>query len=181
MNFSTKLTVAYIGTRAEALETLKSEFEVSSILCINGSQAHYLCEKSNWQATVINPEEREKAMIFLENLTESVLVSVGFPWIINKKLLDSSESIKINSHPSLLPLFPGKNAIRDALEQGATELGVTVHRMIPEVDRGPIIAQESISIKDMIPSEIYQTLFAVLEPRVIQKSMNIIKSRLNTL
>jgi folate-dependent phosphoribosylglycinamide formyltransferase PurN len=181
VNNSTEFTVAYIGTRAEALETLKSEFEVSSILCINGSWAHYLCEKRNWKATVINPEDREEAMIFLKSLTESILFSAGFPWIINKKVLDSSRAVKVNSHPSLLPLFPGKNAIKDALSQGATELGVTVHRMIPEVDRGPIIAQESILIKNMSPSEIYQTLFAILEPRVIQQAMNIIKSDLKSL
>lgn len=52
----------------------------------------------------------------------------------------------INSHPALLPAFPGAHAVRDALATGATETGTTIHWVDAGVDTGPIIAQEKVAI-----------------------------------
>jgi len=52
----------------------------------------------------------------------------------------------VNSHPALLPLFPGAHAVRDALVAGAKETGVTIHWVDSGVDTGEIIAQESVAI-----------------------------------
>jgi formyltetrahydrofolate-dependent phosphoribosylglycinamide formyltransferase len=52
----------------------------------------------------------------------------------------------INTHPSLLPAFPGGHALRDALAAGVTGTGVTVHWVDEGVDTGPIIAQERVPI-----------------------------------
>ena len=52
----------------------------------------------------------------------------------------------LNTHPSLLPAFPGWHAVRDALDAGATESGCTVHVAIPEVDAGPVLAQQAVPV-----------------------------------
>ncbi|WP_420445359.1 phosphoribosylglycinamide formyltransferase [Candidatus Poriferisodalis sp.] len=52
----------------------------------------------------------------------------------------------LNTHPSLLPAFPGWHAVRDALAAGVTESGCTVHVAIPEVDAGPILAQRAVPV-----------------------------------
>jgi phosphoribosylglycinamide formyltransferase-1 len=52
----------------------------------------------------------------------------------------------INSHPALLPLFPGAHAVRDALAAGATETGTTIHWVDAGVDTGQVIAQERVEI-----------------------------------
>ena len=52
----------------------------------------------------------------------------------------------LNTHPSLLPAFPGWHAVRDALDAGATESGCTVHVAIPEVDAGPVLAQRAVPV-----------------------------------
>ncbi len=52
----------------------------------------------------------------------------------------------VNTHPALLPAFPGAHAVRDALEHGARVTGVTVHFADPEVDSGPIIAQRAVEV-----------------------------------
>ena len=52
----------------------------------------------------------------------------------------------INSHPSLLPDFPGAHAVRDALLAGATETGCTVHWVDEGIDTGPVITQHKVSI-----------------------------------
>jgi len=53
----------------------------------------------------------------------------------------------INTHPALLPAFPGAHALRDALAAGATGTGVTVHWVDEGVDTGPVIAQASVPIE----------------------------------
>ncbi len=52
----------------------------------------------------------------------------------------------LNTHPSLLPAFPGWHAVRDALDAGASESGCTVHVAIPEVDAGPVLAQRAVPV-----------------------------------
>jgi phosphoribosylglycinamide formyltransferase-1 len=52
----------------------------------------------------------------------------------------------INTHPSLLPLFPGAHAVRDALAAGATESGCTLHFVDEGVDSGQIIAQRKLTV-----------------------------------
>ncbi len=52
----------------------------------------------------------------------------------------------LNTHPSLLPVFPGWHAVRDALDAGAAESGCTVHVAIPEVDAGPVLAQQAVPV-----------------------------------
>ena len=53
----------------------------------------------------------------------------------------------VNTHPALLPAFPGAHAIRDALAAGAAETGVTVHWVDEGVDTGPVIAQTAVAVR----------------------------------
>jgi phosphoribosylglycinamide formyltransferase-1 len=52
----------------------------------------------------------------------------------------------VNTHPSLLPAFPGAHAVRDALAFGVKVTGCTVHLATPQVDHGPILAQEAVPV-----------------------------------
>lgn len=54
----------------------------------------------------------------------------------------------INTHPALLPAFPGAHGVRDALAHGARVSGVTVHFVDAGVDTGPIVAQEAVAVLD---------------------------------
>ena len=53
----------------------------------------------------------------------------------------------INTHPALLPLFPGAHAVRDALAAGATETGVTVHLIDEGVDTGQVLRQARVTVR----------------------------------
>ena len=53
----------------------------------------------------------------------------------------------VNTHPALLPAFPGAHAVRDALAAGATVTGVTVHWVDEGVDTGPVIAQVEVPVE----------------------------------
>jgi phosphoribosylglycinamide formyltransferase-1 len=52
----------------------------------------------------------------------------------------------INSHPALLPLFPGAHAVRDALAANVAETGTTIHWVDAGVDTGAVIAQEKVKV-----------------------------------
>ena len=74
-----------------------------------------------------------------------LVVSAGFMKILSPTFVRGFRII--NTHPSLLPLFPGAHAVRDALAAGARESGCTLHYVDEGVDTGPIIAQRKLDIR----------------------------------
>ena len=77
-------------------------------------------------------------------LRPDLVVSAGFMRILSERITDKFKII--NSHPALLPLYPGAHAVRDALTAGATETGTTIHWVDAGVDTGKVIAQERVEI-----------------------------------
>lgn len=73
-----------------------------------------------------------------------LVVLAGFMRILGPKVVARFRIV--NTHPALLPAFPGAHAIRDALAAGATTTGVTVHWVDEGVDTGPVIAQVPVEI-----------------------------------
>jgi len=85
----------------------------------------------------------------LTALTEAdveFIVLAGYMRIIGETLLTAYGGSIVNIHPSLLPDFPGINAISAAFKSGAGHTGVTVHYIDEGVDTGPIIAQRRVDI-----------------------------------
>ena len=80
----------------------------------------------------------------LAALKPDLVVSAGFMRILSEKIVNRFKII--NSHPALLPLFPGAHAVRDALAAGATETGTTIHWVDAGLDTGEVIAQERVEI-----------------------------------
>jgi phosphoribosylglycinamide formyltransferase 1 len=93
-------------------------------------------------------EDRATWNIELESLIAALrpdlVVSAGFMRILPAAITDRFKII--NSHPALLPLFPGAHAVRDAMAAGATETGTTIHWVDAGVDTGEVIAQEKVEI-----------------------------------
>ncbi|GAA2739767.1 phosphoribosylglycinamide formyltransferase [Pedococcus aerophilus] len=73
------------------------------------------------------------------------VVSAGFMKILGPRVL--AEHVVLNTHPALLPAFPGAHAVRDALAAGATVTGCTVHVVDAGVDTGPVIAQSTVEVR----------------------------------
>ncbi|MFD3330603.1 phosphoribosylglycinamide formyltransferase [Streptomyces sp. NPDC058701] len=77
-----------------------------------------------------------------------LVVSAGFMKIVGKAFIDRFGGRFVNTHPALLPSFPGAHGVRDALAYGAKVTGCTVHFVDSGVDTGPIIAQGVVEIRD---------------------------------
>lgn len=77
-----------------------------------------------------------------------LIVCAGFMRIIGAEVIERFAGRIINSHPALLPAFPGAHAVADALAYGAKVTGCTVHVVDAGVDTGPIIAQQPVIVRD---------------------------------
>lgn len=75
-----------------------------------------------------------------------LVVLAGFMRILTESFIGHFENRIMNIHPSLLPAFPGTNTHRRALDEGVRLHGCTVHFVVPEVDRGPIIVQAAVPV-----------------------------------
>jgi phosphoribosylaminoimidazolecarboxamide formyltransferase/IMP cyclohydrolase len=82
----------------------------------------------------------------LEGARPDVIVLAGYMRIVGPGVLAAYAGRILNTHPSLLPAFPGAHAVRDALAHGAKVTGATVHLVDETLDGGPIVAQEAVEI-----------------------------------
>jgi phosphoribosylglycinamide formyltransferase-1 len=103
---------------------------------------------------VVEPGRFESREAWAQTLLASVqhhqpdlVVLAGFMRILPANFVNALKGKLINTHPSLLPLFPGAHAVRDALEAKATVTGVTIHKVDEGVDTGEIIVQQSVPVE----------------------------------
>jgi phosphoribosylglycinamide formyltransferase 1 len=77
-----------------------------------------------------------------------LIVLAGFMKLVGQPFLDAFGGRCVNTHPALLPSFPGAHAVRDALAHGVKVTGCTVLVVDEGVDSGPIAAQAPVQVKD---------------------------------
>lgn len=75
-----------------------------------------------------------------------VVAMAGFATVLEKTLFDAWPGRVLNTHPALLPAFRGWHAVEEALAAGVKVTGCTIHVATPEVDSGPILAQEAVPV-----------------------------------
>lgn len=73
------------------------------------------------------------------------VISAGFMKVLGSQVLDGFTVL--NTHPALLPAFPGAHAVREALAYGVHVTGTTVHLVDQGMDTGPIVAQRAVPIR----------------------------------
>jgi len=102
-----------------------------------------------------------------------VVVMAGFGTILAKPVQDAFGGKILNTHPALLPAFPGWHAVEEALAYGVKVTGCTVHVAELEVDTGPILAQEAVPV---LPGDTKESLHErikaverVLYPKTIKE------------
>lgn len=76
-----------------------------------------------------------------------LVVSAGLMRILPPNFVSQFSPKLINTHPALLPLFPGAHAVRDALAAGVSETGATIHVIDEGVDTGPVLRQVRVDIR----------------------------------
>ena len=107
-------------------------------------------------------------------LTEAVaahepdlIVSAGFMKLLGPEFLGRFHGRVVNTHPALLPAFPGARAVPDALDYGVRVTGCTVHLVDAGVDTGPILAQEAVPVHEDDTAETLHERIKVVERRLL--------------
>ncbi|XVX19403.1 phosphoribosylglycinamide formyltransferase [Actinomycetota bacterium] len=93
------------------------------------------------------------------------VVSAGFMKILGPAVLEANRVV--NTHPALLPSFPGAHAVRDALAHGVRVTGCTCHWVDAGVDTGPIIDQRAVRVENGDTEETLHERIKVLEREML--------------
>jgi phosphoribosylglycinamide formyltransferase-1 len=110
------------------------EFEIPSFTVVRSS----FDSREAWGAELLEQIER---------WSPDLVVCAGFMRILPPAVVRALTPRIINTHPALLPAFPGAHAVRDALAAGVDTTGVTVHVIDEGVDTGPVIVQRSVRVE----------------------------------
>ena len=102
---------------------------------INTSVVPMVADRNEWNRQLFDQVDR---------FNPDLVVSAGFMRILAADFVNTFPTI--NSHPALLPDFPGAHAVRDALAAGVSVTGTTVHWVDDGVDTGPIITQMEVPV-----------------------------------
>jgi len=100
------------------------------------------------ELTVLDFESLDGENVFetIKKLSPDLLITIAYGGLIPQKILDIPRCESINIHPSLLPLWRGASPIQSAILNGDTKTGISLIRMTPELDAGPIFAVTKTSI-----------------------------------
>jgi formyltetrahydrofolate deformylase len=115
----------------------------------------------------------EQVLALLEKYEADFVVLARFMKILSPNFVWRWKNKIINIHPSLLPAFPGASAYRQAYERGVKVVGVTAHFVTPNLDEGPIIAQEVLRVRSNEPLASIVRRGQVLETRCVLRAVRI--------
>jgi len=143
------------GSNFEAMMTSEqTEFEVVMLVC-DQPKAHVIGKAASFgvETVVFDPNDYASKEAYETEILKKLkranvqwIALAGYMRIVGKTLLDAYENRIVNIHPSLLPAFPGKDAVKQALDAGVKVSGVTIHYVDEGIDTGPIIAQEPVTV-----------------------------------
>lgn len=100
-----------------------------------------------------------------------LVVSAGFMKILGPEFLAAFPNRVINTHPALLPAFPGMHAVADALALGVKVSGSTVHFVDAGMDSGPIIAQEAVVVEPDDDEAVLHERIKAVERRLLVETI----------
>ena len=167
------LSILYFGTEEFAASILQQlldsqQFSVIGVVTkpdqeigrkkeLYKSPVKILAEKNN--LPIFQPESLKNWSLDIGHWDLSIVCQYGK--IIPKTIIETPKFGTINVHTSLLPKYRGASPIQSALINGETETGVTIMQMDEQMDHGPMLAQEKISID---PDDTYIILSKKMEP-----------------
>jgi phosphoribosylglycinamide formyltransferase-1 len=145
-----KLLVLASGSGTLAQAVIDAGFDICAVLSdVPDAQVIERAKIANIETKVIpyrkpRSEWDKELFDYVSSKSPDLVVSVGFMRILNSEFVSTFKVI--NSHPALLPAFPGAHAVRDALAAGTNVTGCTVHWVDEGIDTGKIIAQKEVEV-----------------------------------
>lgn len=142
------------GTLLQSIIDHQGAYEVCGVVADVSCQAIERAESAGIPSAVVQFQRGGDRQAWDRQLVQQVseyhpdlVVSAGFMKILGRSFLDVYEGRTVNTHPALLPAFPGAHAVRDALSYGVKVTGTTVHLVDEGVDTGAILAQRALEVR----------------------------------
>ena len=136
-----------------------------------------LVERASFGADFDRDAYSRRVVDLLTSRGIDLVVMAGWGTIFARPLFDAFEGHVINTHPALLPAFPGWHGVEDALAYGVKVTGCTVHVATEEVDAGPILAQEAVPVRDDDTVESLHERIKEVERRIYVQTISDILER----
>jgi phosphoribosylglycinamide formyltransferase-1 len=112
-------------------------------------------ERDDFGATFDRAGYTKRVVAALDEAQVDLVAMAGFGTILDGLVFDTYAGRVLNTHPALLPSFPGWHSVADALAYGVKVTGCTVHVATAVVDAGPIVAQEAVPV---LPDDTVESL-----------------------
>ncbi|MEH7176749.1 phosphoribosylglycinamide formyltransferase [Neobacillus vireti] len=158
----------------DVVQTGELKADIALLVCDKpGAFAVERANAARIPAFSFNPKEYSSKEAYEKVITEQLtsygvefIVLAGYMRLLGPTLLGEYSGRIVNIHPSLLPAFPGKDAVGQALEAKAKWTGVTIHYVDEGMDTGPIIVQERIRIENKETRESLQQKIQKIEHKL---------------
>lgn len=142
------------GSNFEAIVQADLPCEIVMLVCDKpNAPVIEKAENMNIPTLVLNPKRflnkaayEEKVLFELKKVQVEWIFLAGYMRLIGDTLLEVFDKRIINIHPSLLPEFPGKDAIQQAFNEGVSITGISVHYVDEGMDTGTLIRQEKLPV-----------------------------------
>ncbi len=161
------------GSNFAAIEEAcqKGELNAEIVLMVTNKPEAYVvkrAEQAGIPVAAFQPKQFDTKEAFEEAILATLreagaewLILAGYMRLVGHTLLSAYPSRIVNIHPSLLPSFPGKDAIGQAVEHGVKVTGVTVHLVDEGMDTGPILAQRAVDVVDGDADQTAEAIHAI--------------------
>lgn len=169
------------GTLAQAI--IDANFDIIAIVSDNPSaQVLERAHKAGITSKVIEfksprSEWSQQLFEYVDACQPDLVVSVGFMRILDSKFVETFKVI--NSHPAMLPNFPGAHAVADALNAGVKTTGCTIHWVDAGIDSGPIIAQEEVAVQSNDDVDSLHERIKIIERKLIVQTLRDLRREFN--
>jgi methionyl-tRNA formyltransferase len=132
----------------------------------------------DYKLRIFQPEKinTNEAINFIKTLDSDLFVVVSYGQILSNDILNLPKIFALNAHASILPKYRGAAPINWAIINGEQATGVTIIKMIKEMDAGPIILQKQICIKDEDTSITLAERLSILAAELLIGSLKQIKN-----
>jgi methionyl-tRNA formyltransferase len=151
------MKVLLIGEQAAGVRTLQSlaqsEARIAAVMASparqigHGGSLWNLAVKlgyTTWPAELVR-DPNFATQVYDEGV--DIILNVYSMFLIRKEILAAPRLGSFNLHPGPLPRYAGLNSVCWAIYKGESEHGVTLHKMVPEIDAGPIVYQEVVGVE----------------------------------
>ncbi len=185
------LKIIFMGTPSFAVPTLKaineSEHKILEVYTqpatksgrgqkLNHSDIFRCAEQLNLNVRSPETLETSEEINHFKNLKPDLVVVVAYGKILPPKLLNIDKLLFINAHASLLPKWRGAAPIQRAIMNMDLETGISIMKIIPKLDAGPVMLQERIKISQEMSYEDLSKKMSEISAKLILESIKLIEN-----